>query len=359
MTIGAVRMPGVSGPHVLESATTQGVIGGVGYAFAFATFLGLGDSEILLQAWWVTNAVGAFVHGLRIAASRIVVSAIVAVGYSWIASSLGLLPDMDGFDFTEWPLMVAISLTVATMADMVATSANRYATLYRNASDRLHTAHEDERARLARDLHDGVGQTLTAVVLTLDAVEAALEAGPSASPRVTASVRRAQVLAASALAEARDVAGRLRPQRIHEVGLGAALRSLADSAGVPVDFRLNADVLPAGVLGVEREIDAYRIVQEAIGNAARHSGASRIWIGSELAEDGIRIEVGDDGVGFDDSAHELGLGLNGMAERASLLNARLQIVSRPGDGTTVTLTIPWPKTTGPLPSAAPVAPGAH
>ena len=78
-------------------------------------------------------------------------------------------------DFSEWPLMVAISVVVAIMADLLSTSAKRYAVLYRQASDRLHTAHEDERARLARDLHDGVGQTLTAVILTLDAAEAALD----------------------------------------------------------------------------------------------------------------------------------------------------------------------------------------
>jgi len=354
-------MPRIGGPHGLDSATTRHVIDGVGYVLAFATFLGLGDSEILLHAWWVTIAVGAFVHGLRIATSRIAVSAIVAVGYSWATSTLGLLPEMDGLDFTEWPLMVAISLTVAAMADMVATSGNRYATLYRQASDRLHTAHEDERARLARDLHDGVGQTLTAVVLTLDAVEAALVTGPQpASPGAIASVQRAQILAASALAEARDVAVRLRPQRIHEVGLGAALLSLAEGAGVPVEARLASDLLPAGMLDAEREIGAYRIVQEAIGNAARHSGASRIWMDAELTEGGIRIEIGDNGVGFDDSAREHGLGLAGMAERATLLQARLAVVSRPGEGTTVTLTIPWPANAEPVPaSPVPVAPGAH
>jgi signal transduction histidine kinase len=359
VTIGAVRMPWIGGPRGLETVTTGRVIDGVGYTLALVTFLGLGDTEILLHAWWVTNAVGAFVHGLRVATSRIVVSAAVAVIYAWLASSMGLLPEMDGFDFTEWPLMVAISLTVAAMADMVATSANRYAALYRQASDRLHTAHEEERARLARDLHDGVGQTLTAVVLTLDAVEAALDTGPATMPQVTASVRRAQVLAASALAEARDVAGRLRPQRIHEIGLGAALQGLAEGAGVPVDVQLDGGLLPPGVLEAEREIDAYRIVQEAIGNAARHSAASRIWMRSERVHDRVRIEVGDDGVGFDESAHHQGLGLNGMAERASLLDGRLEVASQPGAGTTVRLTIPLPPTSIPASPALPVAPGLH
>ena len=356
--MGAVRGPRIGGPHGLDPVATRRVIDWVGYVLAFATFIRLGDSEILLHAWWVTIAIGAFVYGLRIAFSRIVVSAVVALAYGWASTNLGLDPELEPLDFTEWPLMVVISAIVAVMADMLSSSAKRYALLYRQASDRLHTAHEDERARLARDLHDGVGQTLTAVVLTLDAAEAALEARPQpASDPVATSVRRAQVLAASALEEARDVAARLRPTRIHEIGLGAALRNLADRAGVPVDVRIDAASLPVGVLDHEREIDAYRIVQEAIGNAARHSHATRVWIAGDVVDGEIRIEVGDDGVGFDASAHERGLGLDTMTERATLLNARLEIDSRADLGTVVKLAIPptVPVAAGPVPAAATLA----
>ena len=360
--MGAVRGPRIGGPHGLDPVATRRVIDWVGYVLAFATFIRLGDSEILLHAWWVTIAIGAFVYGLRIAFSRIAVSAVVAIGYASATTYLGLNPEMEPLDFTEWPLMVIISLVVAVMADMLSSSAKRYASLYRQASDRLHTAHEDERARLARDLHDGVGQTLTAVVLTLDAAEAALRSGPEpASEQVETAVRRAQVLAVSALEEARDVAARLRPTRIHEIGLGAALRNLADQAGIPVDARLNAESLPVGVLDQDREIDAYRIVQEAIGNAARHSGATRVWIDGQVVDGEIRVEVGDNGTGFDDTAHGRGLGLDGMAERATLLNARLEIDSRLGEGTVVRLAIPSPEQVAAMlaATASPIAPTAR
>lgn len=343
MIMGAPWKPRVGGSHGLDPLTTRRVIDSVAYLLAFATFMKVGDTEILLHAWWVTIAIGGFVYGLRIALLRIAISGAVTIVYGGLALGLGLDPETEPLDFAEWPLMLVISMIVAVMAHLVATSANRYAVLYRQASDRLHTAHEEERARLARDVHDGVGQTLTAVILTLDAVDAALRAGPApASAPAQASVRRARVLAESALGEARDVASRLRPTLVHDVGLGAALVNLAQGAGVPVEALLRPESLPAGILAADRELDTYRIVQEAIGNAARHSAASRIWLRADVSEAEIRIEIGDDGVGFDSSAHERGLGLDSMAERATLLDGQLIVDSRPGEGTTVTLTIPRP-----------------
>jgi signal transduction histidine kinase len=331
------------GPLGLDPVLTRRVIDAAVYLLAAATFARLGDTEILLHAMWVTIAVGAFFYGLRIALLRILIAAGVAVGYSAVALGTGQPFEIEPHDLTEWPLMVAISVVVAIMADNIATSAKRYATLYRQASDRLHTAHEEERARLARDLHDGVGQTITAVILALDAAEAAL---PTAADGATASaagpIWRAQVLAASALEEARDVAGRLRPARIHEIGLGAALRNLGEGAGMPVDVRLEPAILPAGALDAEREIDAYRIVQEAIGNAAHHSGAEHVWIDGHVIDGQIRIEVGDDGAGFEPSTPSPGLGLDGMRDRAAILEAGLEIRSRVGEGTTVVLSMPYP-----------------
>ena len=342
--MGAVGRPLRSGgPLGLDPVLTRRVIDAAVYLLAVATFAHLGDTEILLNTMWVTIAVGAFVYGLRIALLRIGIAAGVALAYSAVALGLGQPVEIEPHDLTEWPLMVVISVIVAIMADNIATSAKRYAALYRQASDRLHNAHEEERARLARDLHDGVGQTITAVILALDAAEAALPT-PAGGAQATAagSVRRAQVLAASALEEARDVAGRLRPARIHEIGLGAALHNLGEGAGMPVDVRLDPKILPAGAFDAEREIDAYRIVQEAIGNAAHHSGARHVWIDGQVIDGQIRIEVGDDGAGFDLFAPSPGLGLDGMKERAVILDAGLEIRSRVGEGTTVELSLPHP-----------------
>jgi signal transduction histidine kinase len=340
----------------LDPAATRRVIDAAAYLLAFATFMHFGDTEILLHAMWVTIGIGAFVYGLRTALLRILVAAIVAILYSSASMSVGLPAEIEPLDFAEWPLMVVISVIVAAMADMLSTSAKRYAALYRQASDRLHSAHEEERARLARDLHDGVGQTLTAVVLNLDAAEAALRAPSDApAPLVGSSIRRAQVLAAAALDEVRDVAAQLRPARIREIGLGAAIANLADAAGVRVQVRFDPRELPAGLLGAEGEIEAYRIVQEALGNAARHGRARSIWIDGGVVDGQMRIEIGDSGVGFDAAASARGLGLDGMAERAAILNGRLEIRSLRGAGTTVALVVPLPdRPVEPAPDPQPV-----
>lgn len=312
-------------------------------ALAFAMFARLADPEVLLQALWVVIGIGAFVYGLRMALARIAIVAAAVPSYTYVSMRFQIAPfePMDTMDAVEWPLMAVIGIIVAVLADRIATSAQRYAGLYRQASERLLTAHEDERARVARDLHDGVGQTLTAVVLTLDAAETELRAGPSpASYRALTSIRRAQVLAADALDEARDVASRLRPTRIHEIGLGAAIRNLAPTAGVPVDVRFGPGLLPPALLAPDAELEAYRIVQEAIGNAARHSRATSVWVDGEIVDGSVHLTIGDDGVGFDASATARGMGLAGMRERATILQGRLDVRSTPGTGTTIELVLP-------------------
>jgi signal transduction histidine kinase len=336
------------GPAGLRRLFDVGVV-----ALGIATFARLGDFEILLQALWVLVGIGAFLYGLRGAILRIVLVAVAAVAFAVVAAVIGhpfedevfgtetITGDVaDAADVAEWPLMIGIALVVAALADRTSTSAARYGALYRQASERLVTAQEEERGRLARDLHDGVGQTLTAIVLTLDAAEGQLWASGTPSPMARSTIQHAQELAAAALDETREVAGRLRPTRIHEVGLGAALRNLARGAGVAVDIRIDPALLPPRLLDRDREIDAYRIVQEAIGNAARHSRAATIWIDGQVTDSVIRLEVGDDGLGFDGSARSRGLGLSGMAERAAILGADLEIRSRPGAGTVIELAIP-------------------
>ncbi len=311
--------------------------------FAVGMFLRLGDPEILLQGLWLTVAIGAFVYGLVAALWRILVATVVMVGYLALADAVGVPPTEEQLEFTEWPLMAAIAAIVAVLADRVSTSARHYAAMYRQASERLVTAHEEERASLARELHDGVGQTLTAVILTLDAADSELDSpDPDVPGAGQAGVRRAREMAASALAETRTVAAKLRPTRVHEIGLGAALGNLARSAGVAVELRFDPALLPPGMLEPDLEIDVYRIVQEALGNAARHSHASRIWIGGQVIDDTVRLIVGDDGVGFDDSARGRGLGLDGMYERATIHGIHVDVRSQPGVGTRVEIIVPVP-----------------
>jgi signal transduction histidine kinase len=330
--------------------------------FAVALFLRLADPEILLQGLWLTVAIGAFIYGLAAALWRILVATIIMVGYLAVSDIVGVPPTEEQLEFTEWPLMVAIAVIVAVLADRVSTSARHYAALYRKASERLVTAHEEERASLARELHDGVGQTLTAVILTLDAADNELRAGHVATtsnqPVGQSGVGRARELAASALAETRQVAAKLRPTRVHEIGLGAALSNLARSAGVPVELRFDPALLPPGFLEPEMEIDIYRIVQEALGNASRHSQAQRIWIGGHLVDDTVRLVVGDDGIGFDASARERGLGLDGMYERASIHGVTVEVRTQPGSGTRVEIVVPVPPPTAVRPEPQ-IGPPVH
>lgn len=314
-------------------------------ALVVATLAGWGDPDLVVDILWVTLAIGAFVFGLRRTIIRIVVVTVVVLGFSAIEGVVLDQPTEIEILDPEWPLMVGLSILIAVLADRVSTIARHYAALYRQASDRLVAAHEDERSSLARDLHDGVGQTLTAVVLTLDAADAELSTPPDArtadsAESAHAAVRRARGLALAALDEARAVAAQLRPSRIQALGLGAAVRGLAELAGVSVDVRFAPTILPPGLLEPEREIDAYRIVQEAVGNAARHGHAAHVWIDADVADGLVTISVGDDGVGFDKATTTVGLGLVGMEERATILRGRLEVRSQPGSGTVVDLQIP-------------------
>lgn len=330
----------------LAPADLRRIVDLVCAGLAIALFVRVGDPEILLQTLWLTVAIGAFIYGLRAALARILIATIVMIGYLGISSAIGVPPTEEQLEFTEWPLMVTIAVIVAILADRVSTSARHYASMYRQASERLVTAHEEERGRLARDLHDGVGQTLTAVVMTLDAAETelrTLDDTPGFAGQ--AAIRRARELAATALAETREVATQLRPTRVHEIGLGAAMRNLAGSAGVPVELRFDPGLLPPGSLERELEIDVYRIVQESLGNAARHSGAQRIWISGHLVDGMVRLVVGDDGVGFDDGDRGRGLGLDGMRERAAIHGGSVDVRSRRGAGTRVEIVVPVSPTT--------------
>lgn len=324
---------------------------------AVAAVMQLAEPDVLLDLFWVTILIGAFAFRLPAALLRIALASIFVISYTFVeAGGLGPPSQFEVLDLAELPLLIAISILVAILADRLSTTARRYAGLYRRASDRLLTAQEVERGRLSRDLHDSVGQTLTAVLLSLDAAEADLASSAEPPTGARAAVLRAQVLAQTALEQARDVAAQLRPPRLNEVGLGAALQELAGMAGVPVETRFDPLDLPPGLLDGDREIGIYRVVQEAMGNAARHSQAKHIWIAASVRPQTVTIEVGDDGVGFDPGSRpEKGLGLAGMRERADSLSGRLSVSAHPGSGTTVTLVVRRSAATDPRPVSSDAA----
>ncbi|HET7121740.1 MAG TPA: sensor histidine kinase [Solirubrobacterales bacterium] len=204
----------------------------------------------------------------------------------------------------------------------------------RARSAALH-AQEEERARVARDLHDEVNQSLTGLLLRL---EAAREAAP---PSLEAELAETKALANQAMTELLSLARQLRPTALDDLGLAAALAGQVERLGsgdLTADFAADGDFSD---LGDDAQLVVYRVAQEALSNATRHSGASRIEARLRRGEDGaVELEVADDGRGFAFDEAESGLGIAGMRERALLVGGELTIESRPGAGTTIRLTVP-------------------
>ena len=300
----------------------------VALALVGAAYFQLGPPELLFHGVFLVLTIDAFVFGRRICYRRIVAASVALLGYVALPS---LEQGIDPLDLTEWPLMFAIAILVAWMADRERTAVRRYAGLYRVARDRLVTAQEEERRRLSRDLHDGIGQTLTALTMALDAVPAA---GAAEAPILAA---RARALASDALAETRSVAERVRPPRLEARGLASALHELALGCGLPT--RVDLERCAALSLPADDMLEIFRIAQEAIGNAVRHAGASEIAVTGECIGETLRLTVADDGTGFAATTAR-GLGIDGMEERAALLGARLRIASEADQGTVVELQVP-------------------
>ena len=312
----------------------QGVVDAAAIATIALTFTStVLPADVMFHIVFVLLTVQAFLFGLRATVLRIGIVSIPLLVYA-NAQSFGLTEPE--FDLAEWPLMFVIALLVAWMADRVDTTAKRYASLFRQASERLLTVEEDERRRIALELHDGVGQVLTAMTLTLDA------AGGSRGPRARAQrVTAARRMAATALAEVRHLAHRMRPARLEERGLTAAIRDLAGQSGFPVRVHVDPQLDPMPALEPTMTVGVYRIVQEALANAARHSRAPVAHVSIGLHDSRLQVLISDEGIGFNPrTAVDPGIGLAGMYERAELLGGTLSIQSAEGRGTSVALNLP-------------------
>jgi len=204
----------------------------------------------------------------------------------------------------------------------------------RAGSAALH-AQEEERARVARDLHDEVNQSLTGLLLRL---EAARETAP---PELESEIAETKALANQAMTELLSLARQLRPTALDDLGLAAAIGGQVerlDRGEMETSLVVEGDFSD---LGDDAQLVVYRVSQEALNNAARHSGAGRVEVRLRRRDDGgVVLEVGDDGAGFAFDESQRGLGIGGMRERALLVGGELTIESRPGAGTTVRLDVP-------------------
>ncbi|MBI2954544.1 MAG: HAMP domain-containing protein [Chloroflexi bacterium] len=208
---------------------------------------------------------------------------------------------------------------------------------------KLITAQEEERRRIARELHDESAQSLTALMM---AVENAEESLPELSDAQKHRLERAKTLVVHALGDVRRLIWDLRPSVLDDLGLGPAVRWFAEQhlEGVSVEVDVETDQ-PHRRLPPVVETEVYRILQEAITNVARHARASRLRVCLRHDDSRLVAIAEDDGIGFDAGQvgqlpPHRGLGLLGMLERASILGGTLNVESSPGTGTRLTLDIP-------------------
>jgi len=207
----------------------------------------------------------------------------------------------------------------------------------RDAVQRVVEAQEQERARLARELHDETGQALTSILLGLKGLEEAVDTDEG-----RASVAALRELVVSTLRDVRGLAVELRPAALDDFGLVPALERLADTfrEKTGLDVALEAR-LGDGRLDPTLETTLYRIVQEALTNVLKHAEARRVSISLVRKDGSISAVVEDDGRGFTPEAPQReALGLIGMRERVGLVGGRISIESAPGAGTTLAVEVP-------------------
>lgn len=198
----------------------------------------------------------------------------------------------------------------------------------------------EERARLARDLHDATVQTLFSLSLSAEVAASALTGDPAAA---LVEIQRIQELSQAAVSELRSLIFELRPPALEDEGLVPTLAKRLDVLGRThgIKVALVAPLSERLEPGVETGL--FRIVQEALANVARHADAGRVEVALEMVDMSVRVTVSDDGVGFDPEARAIlsrRLGLTSMRERAQALGGDLVIDSTPGRGTRVTVSVP-------------------
>jgi two-component system sensor histidine kinase UhpB len=209
------------------------------------------------------------------------------------------------------------------------------------ATQILH-AQEQERKRIARELHDETSQVLTSLLISLALLDESVT-----TEEARQRVADTRALAHQTLRAVRNLSIDLRPSALDDLGLLPALRwyikEYQQKCGIEVEFSASGlkRRLPA-----EMETALYRIIQEALTNTAKHARARRAWVAVSEENGSVRAFVRDDGQGFDAQAvlrtpwQDRGLGLAGMQERAMLLDGSIKIESQPGTGTTIEVTIP-------------------
>jgi two-component system sensor histidine kinase UhpB len=208
----------------------------------------------------------------------------------------------------------------------------------RDSARRELAAQERERARIARELHDEVGQNLTALAMLLTRLA---DDGDVAMSRRLLAARESTL---GTVDDVRRIARQLRPDLLDELGLAAALATLCERMSENTGLRIDRD-LPGSLPSRSPEVETvlYRVAQESLTNVARHAHAREAHVSLRVQDDGgLLLRVADDGIGLGDAAAAGRSGIRGMRERALLAGGELQIESGDRRGTIVTLRVPPP-----------------
>ena len=225
------------------------------------------------------------------------------------------------------PAIVALAQTFNDMLDRL--EAER-----RDSARRALLVQESERQRIARELHDEVGQTLTGVMLQVEGLAGTI---PKEFREQLDELRET---ARHGTEEVRRIVRRLRPEALEDLGLQSALAALSASIGEQARLRIEWRLEPWLPLSQEQELVVYRIAQEALTNVARHANAAQVRLDLERTDEHVVLMVRDDGRGLPPDAFRSSEGIRGMRERAMLIGAQLTIAEAPSGGTEVRLSIP-------------------
>jgi two-component system sensor histidine kinase UhpB len=321
------------------------------------------NSAIIVLAtvagWWLTQHNAEVYHfiidttfiGLAALSGVIVNFILLRAAFAPLRRVLSTIHAVERGDLSARVDVRAGDADTATLARAFNGMLDRLAEMRDEAAELTLRAQEEERRRLALELHDQTGQSLTALTLHAQAIGQTLAHERSdAAIRAQAQAERLNALAQRTLVEVQAIARQLRPSLLDDLGVVAALSWLAEDAeerlGVAARVKIAGDELEAGArIPTEIETALYRIAQESLTNAVRHGKARHIAIQLRSSAQALILTIADDGAGFalgDEMARRErgGLGVYGMRERARLLGGSLRLRSAPGHGCVVRATVP-------------------
>jgi len=305
---------------------TSGLVAGIGAAVVQVSALFLDPERVtqsVVGAVALTLSLGVFVGLLRDA----LLTATQSTNAVRTHTSVGALPSVDA------PIPQDLE---PGLLEKLGDAQHRL----RNVTRRWVDAQEAERHRLARELHNDIGQCLTALRINLESNKR-LFSHDATSMRF---IETAYKLVDEVIAKVRELSLELRPSLLDDLGLVAALREYSNKQLSRADIACHVEADGDGsTVDPTQSIATYRIVQEIISNVSKHSNARKVDVRIDIGDLLVRVEIEDDGDGFDVAAAEAGsgkFGLAGMRERAMLVDGDVLVRSTPGEGTCVTLTLP-------------------